>query len=74
MNQISLRGSERQSLGPCGPAKWQPLQRAVLLEESWPAEEAEDGREEGEKRKEAPGDSETKRVRPGTWENRVTNT
>lgn len=28
----------------------------------------------GEKRKEAPGASETKRVRPGTWENRVTNT
>lgn len=39
--------------------------RAAHLEESWPAGEEEDGERE---RKEAPGASETKRVRPGTLE------
>lgn len=42
-----------------------PAVRAAHLEESWPAGEEEDGERE---RKEAPGASETKRVRPGTLE------
>ena len=48
-----------------------PAVRAVHLEESWPAGEVEDGERRGRRLREA---SETKRVRPGTWENRVTNT
>lgn len=55
--------ASRQSAGPCSESGASGRELA-----GW------GGGGRGEKRKEAPGASETKRVRPGTWENRVTNT
>lgn len=58
-------GLSRQSAGPCSESG---ASGGVLA--GW------GGGGRGEKRKEAPGASETqkKRVRPGTWQKRVTNT